>query len=176
MASDRKVVPVLEQELEYRFQELLNQLAMLSKTEAKWLPTRNSMTLETIKMWNAKGSDWLEAQRFDPLSTIEFKVIHLAHCKIMYDDYAFREGKLKWSTLDSPEWPVCVNYLEETQNRLMESIRLLTDQQLKQEVSTNWGDLWPIKKIIFTMIHHDSYHHGQINTIRKLYRTKKESF
>ncbi|MFW9856678.1 MAG: DinB family protein [Candidatus Thorarchaeota archaeon] len=175
MTADRKIIPIIERELEYRFQELLKLLAMLSKTEARWLPTPNSMTLDTIKRWNEKGSDWLRAQKFDPVSTIEFKVVHLAHCKIMYDDYAFRERHLKWSALDSPQWPMCVSYLKQTQERLVESIRLLTDEQLELEVSTNWGDLWPVKRIIFTMIHHDSYHHGQISTIRQLYRTKKGS-
>jgi len=136
------------------------------------MPSPHSRTLKTIKQWNEKGNEWITTQTLDPVSTIEYKVIHLAQCKLMYDEYAFREGGLNWSDIESPEWPNCIDYLKQNQSRLTESIQILLDDQLEELVPTNWGDLWPVKKIVFTMIQHDSYHFGQISIIKHLYRIK----
>jgi uncharacterized damage-inducible protein DinB len=174
MNKKRSLVHLLKQELEKGCQELIMSIAEISKEEAQWRPSPRSMTLDTIKNWNEKGNEWLTTQRLDPISTIEFKVIHIAQCKLMYDNYAFREGSLKWSEIESPEWPFSIDYLKETQAKLVESIQKLTDEKMEDLVSTNWGDLWSIKKIIFTMIQHDIYHLGQIGTIKHLYRIKEE--
>jgi len=157
-------------ELERGFQELVQTLNEISKEEAQWRLTPRSRTLEIIRQWNEKGNEWVSAQTLDPISTIEYKVIHVAQCKLMYDEYAFREGALNWSELESPEWPNCITYLEQAQTRLVDSLQNLSDEKLEELVSTNWGDIWPIKQIITTMIHHDAYHFGQICTIRNLYK------
>ncbi len=170
MKKQRKIISMLEQELNNVFQELVKSLEKISKEEAQWLPSSNSMTLDTIKQWNEKGNVWIKSQTLDPLSTIEFKVIHLAQCKLMYDEYAFRDGILNWCDIESPEWPDCIDYLTQTQARLIESIQALLDNKLEESVPTNWGELWPVKKIIFTMIQHDIYHLGQIYTVKHLYQ------
>ncbi|MFX0084468.1 MAG: DinB family protein [Candidatus Hodarchaeota archaeon] len=171
MKKHRKIISILEQELNNGFQVLVQSLEEISKEEAQWMPSSKSMTLNTIKQWNEKGNEWIKSQTLDPLSTIEFKVIHLAQCKLMYDEYAFRDGNLKWSDIESPEWPYCIEYLKQTQTRLIESIQVLIDNKLEELVHTNWGELWSVKKIIFTMIQHDYYHLGQIYTVKHLYGT-----
>jgi len=157
-------------ELERGFQGLVQTLNEIPKEEAQWKLTPHSRTLEIIKQWNEKGNDWVSAQTLDPISTIEYKVVHIAQCKQMYDEYAFREGTLNWRDLESPEWPKCITFLEQTQTRLVDSLQKIADEQLEKMVSTNWGDLWSIKQIISTMILHDAYHFGQICTIRNLYK------
>lgn len=168
--NKQKIVPMMIWELERGFQELVQTLNEISKKEAQWRLTPRSRTLEIIRQWNEKGNEWVSAQKLDPISTIEYKVIHVAQCKLMYDEYAFREGTLNWSDLESPEWPNSITYLEQAQTRLVDSLQNLSDEQLDELVSTNWGDSWPIKQIISTMIHHDAYHFGQIRTIRNLYK------
>lgn len=160
-------------ELERGFQGLIDTLTDITTEEAKWKPSLRSKTLETIRQWNEKGNEWIAEQLLDPLSTIEFKVVHLAQCKQMYDEYAFREGSLNWKDLECLEWPLSIDHLKQTQTRLVESFQKLRDEQLEDMVPTNWGDFWPIKQIIMVMIHHDAYHFGQICTVRNLYKTMK---
>ena len=76
--------------------------------------------------------------------------------------------------LECPEWPNCIDYLKQTQKSLVESLQKLTDEQLDDRVPTSWGGLWPIKRIISTIIYHDAYHFGQINTIRKLFQLRNK--
>jgi hypothetical protein len=171
--TNQKTIQMMIWELERGFQELIETITEISELEAKWKPTSSSKTIETIKDWNEKGNEWIETQSLDPISTIEFKVVHLAQCKQMYDEYAFREGILNWNDLDCLEWPLCIDHLKHTHKRLVESLQTLKDEQLDDKVKTNWGDLWPIKQVITTMIHHDAYHFGQICTVRNLYRITK---
>jgi hypothetical protein len=159
-------------ELEKGFQELVQLLVKILKEEAQWSPSPYSRTLETIKQWNEKGNEWIITQTLDPVSTIEYKVVHIAQCKLMYDEYAFREGVLNWSDLECPEWPHSIDYLKQAQTRLKASIQVLTDDQLEEFVPTNWGDVWPVKQIIFSMIQHDTYHFGQISTIWSLCKVR----
>ena len=161
-------------ELETGFKMLNDVLEEITKEEAQWKPTKHTMTLDTLIQWNTRGSEWLKSQKFDPISTIEHKVVHLAQCKRMYDEYAFRNGALTWSELEASEWPQCIADLEMAQARLMESIDNIPDEFLEDLVPTNWGDLWPIKSIIFTMIHHDAYHLGQICTVRNFFRIQNK--
>ncbi|MFX0182908.1 MAG: DinB family protein [Candidatus Hodarchaeota archaeon] len=175
MNKQRKIVQMMIWELEIGFQELVQLLAKIPKEEAQWNPSPYSRTLETIKQWNKKGNEWIATQKLDPVSTIEYKVVHLAQCKLMYDEYAFREGTLNWNDLECPEWPHCVDYLKKAQTRLMASIQIQTDNQLEEFVPTNWGDVWPVKQIIYAMIQHDIYHFGQINTIWSLYKMRNST-
>lgn len=168
--NGKKTIQMMIWELERGFQELVQALNEISKEEAQWRLTPHSRTLETIKQWNEKGNEWVSAQKLDPISTIEYKVVHVAQCKQMYDEYAFRKGALKWNDLNSPEWPDCIAYLKQTQTHLIDSIQDLSDEQLEELVYTNWRELWPIKQIISTMTFHDAYHFGQICTIRNLYK------
>ncbi|MFX0152628.1 MAG: DinB family protein [Candidatus Hodarchaeota archaeon] len=164
------IIQLMIWELERGFQGLFQILIDIKKDEAQWKPSPRSRTLDTIKHWNEKGNNWVSTQNLDPLSTIEYKIVHLAQCKEMYDEYAFREGILNWSELQSPEWPRCIDYLKQTQLKLVNSLQQLTDNQLEEMIPTNWNDLWPTKQIISTLIHHDAYHLGQICTLRNLYR------
>ena len=160
-------------ELETGFEKLIQTLTKIPIEEAQWKATLYTRTLDTIKKWNQKGDKWINSQNLDPISTIEYKTIHLAQCKQMYDNYAFGNKKLNWNELECPEWPLAIEYLKQTQIKLVESLQNLSDIQLNKLVYTNWGDLWPVKQILSTMIHHDAYHFGQICTIRNLYKIQK---
>ncbi|MFX0125018.1 MAG: hypothetical protein ACFFAE_15405 [Candidatus Hodarchaeota archaeon] len=92
----------------------------------------------------------------------------------MYDDYASRNGTMAWNEVESPEWPFCRDFLEESQVKLMKSLQTIGDDELEELVPTNWGELIPTKQVIAIMFHHDAYPFGQICTIRNLYRTNKQ--
>ncbi|MHA2245423.1 MAG: DinB family protein [Candidatus Hodarchaeales archaeon] len=171
-----RIVQMMIWELERGYNILNQTINEISQEEAQWKPSLNTRTLDTIRQWNAKGNDWVSAQNLDPVSTIEYKVVHLAQCKVMYDEYAFRKGTLKWSDMETLEWPKCKKYLKRSHGSLVESLQSLTDDQLENLVLTNWRDRWPIKKIITSMIHHDAYHFGQICTVRSLYKIRESSY
>lgn len=167
--TQQTTVHMLIWELESWFQELVKNLSEISEEEAKWKPTANSKTVDVLNQWYGKRKEWISEHLLDPVSTIEFKVVHLAQNKQRYNEYAFREGSRNWIDLECPEWPNCIDYLEKTQRRLVGSLQNLTDNQLDDRVPTHWGDLWPIKRIISTLIFHDAYHFGQIKTIKNLF-------
>lgn len=74
------IVHTLIWEFESEFQGVIKTLMEISEEEAKWKPTPCSKTLDTIRQWNEKGNEWISSQSLNPVSTIEFKVVHLAQC------------------------------------------------------------------------------------------------
>jgi len=172
--AQQTMVHMLIWELKSWFQELVQNLSEISNEEAKWKPTANSKTVDVLNQFYEKRDDWISEHLLDPISTIEFKVVHLAQTKQRYNEYAFREGRHTWTYLESPEWPNCIDYLQKTQRSLIGSLQNLTDEQLDYKVPTHWGDMWPIKRIISTLIFHDAYHFGQINTIKNLFQVKNK--
>ncbi|MFX1532625.1 MAG: DinB family protein [Promethearchaeota archaeon] len=181
--SEACIVQMMIWEFEQVYRTLKQILNEISKEEAQWQPSSHAKTLNTIKQWNmrgtaigqwnTKGNEWRSAQNLDPISTIEYLVVHLAECKLMYDEYAFRKGNLTWSELQSPAWPTCRDYLRTAHSRLVESLQNLNDNQLEKPVPTTWGELRPVKRIVSGLIHHDAYHLGQIRMLRNLYKMYK---
>jgi uncharacterized damage-inducible protein DinB len=108
--------------------------------------------------------------------TIEAIAIHVGACKIMYDDYAFGSGTLRFGTPDVEPWrpgeaemAAVFPWLEAAQSRLVEHVRALTDDgELEIERRANWGELRPTRWLIAAMITHDAYHAGEINHLRSL--------
>lgn len=102
---------------------------------------------------------------------------HAASCKFMYDDYAFRTGTLDWAT--EPTWPhnfsdlatgELIAWAEDGHQRWIESINALaSDDELERPRRTNWGQLMPTYALITSLLHHDSYHAGEINHLRALF-------
>lgn len=107
--------------------------------------------------------------------TIEAITGHVGACKVMYDDYAFGPGKLRFTTpevepfADGGEPAEIIAWLEEAHARLVEHVRdLADDAELDALRLTNWGEQRPTRWIVATMITHDAYHAGEINHIRSL--------
>jgi hypothetical protein len=161
-------------ELESWFQELVQTLFEISEEEAKWKPTIRSKTYKVLNQFYGKRNDWISEHLLDPISTIEFKVIHLAQGKHRYTEFVFREGSRNWIDLECPEWPYCIDYLNKTQRRLVQHLQTLTDEQLDDKVDIRYGEVRSIKSIISTLIFHDAYHFGQINTIRHLFQVRNK--
>jgi uncharacterized damage-inducible protein DinB len=99
-------------------------------------------------------------------------VLHVASCKVMYAEYAFRDGALTWRDMSKRAWKVephldkAIGWLKEAHELWMRSWEGLTDHELSGLRKTNWGEEWPTERIITAMIHHEVYHTGQIRMIR----------
>ena len=101
-------------------------------------------------------------------------VQHVAGCKFMYASAAFKNTELKWrdvvarlEEIDS-SWDKTLAYLHESQEYWMSSWANLSDDMLSNNANTNWGEVWPVWKVIYTMTAHDAYHGGQIVLLKTL--------
>jgi hypothetical protein len=108
--------------------------------------------------------------------SIESMVLHVGSCKVMYADYAFRDGTLDWDNSEVQPWPEgqapmadTIEWLIQVHGRLVEHVRELEDDaELERKRRTNWGDEWRTRSIIGAMITHDAYHAGEINHLRSM--------
>jgi uncharacterized damage-inducible protein DinB len=111
--------------------------------------------------------------------TIESIAIHVGACKIMYDDYAFGGGTLRFATPEVEPWregesemAEVIPWLESAQKRLVDHVAALSDdEELDVPRPTNWGELMPTRWIVAAMITHDAYHAGEINHLRSMLGT-----
>lgn len=111
--------------------------------------------------------------------SIESMVLHLGSCKVMYADYAFRDGTLTWEDREVQPWPEgeapmaeTIEWLVDVHGRLVEHVRALPDDaELDRQRRTNWGEEWRTRSIIGAMITHDAYHAGEINHLRSMLGT-----
>ena len=111
--------------------------------------------------------------------TIESIVLHVGACKIMYDDYAFGAGTLRFATPGVEPWtegkaPAAdvVAWVEEAHDRLAGHVAALADDsELDRARLTNWGELRATRWIVAAMITHDAYHAGEINHLRSMLGT-----
>jgi uncharacterized damage-inducible protein DinB len=108
--------------------------------------------------------------------TVESIAIHVGACKVMYDDYAFGTGSLRFATPEvepftegeAPRKAV-VAWLERAHDGLVGHVAALAgDPELDRPRATNWGEPKPTRWILAAMITHDAYHAGEINHIRSM--------
>ncbi|HEV8516213.1 MAG TPA: DinB family protein [Candidatus Limnocylindrales bacterium] len=110
--------------------------------------------------------------------SIESIALHVGSCKVMYDDHAFGEGKLRWDqpTPELQPWPETEAPMKETiawirgaHERFVSHVRALSDDDLATPRRANWGELKETRWLIAVIIEHDAYHAGEINHIRSLF-------
>jgi hypothetical protein len=134
--------------------------------------------LDSIKDLDERGS-WtrLAVREGDYLHTdgsILGQVTHVAGCKVLYASAAFRGFELRLRDVTDrtiqigTSWDAALGYLHESHQYWMESWQALSSLDLESEADTNWGDKWPVWKILGTVIGHDHYHAGQIALIRSV--------
>jgi hypothetical protein len=108
-----------------------------------------------------------------PFTTIAWRLVHVAECKIMYHEYAFGPAKLTWPEIDSVHTAAeAIAQLEESHLALTADLAALLEADLDREVLTNWGEKWPAWRIFWAMLDHDLQHGGEIGVLRDLYRLR----
>lgn len=146
----------------------------LSETEFWWEPAPGCWTVRqgADGRWAA---DYTEPDPVPaPLTTIAWRLVHVAECKVMYHEYAFGPGRLTWPEIDSAHTvEAAVAQLTEGHALLHEDLAKSSDRDLDRPCSTNWGEQWPAWKIFWTMIQHDIHHGAEIGTLRDLYRVTR---
>jgi uncharacterized damage-inducible protein DinB len=108
--------------------------------------------------------------------TIEAIAVHVGACKLMYSDYAFGGGTLRFGTPEVEPWPEgaapidqVIAWLERAHDGLVGHVAALADdRELDRPRRTNWGERRSTRWLIAAMVTHDAYHAGEINHIRSL--------
>jgi hypothetical protein len=111
--------------------------------------------------------------------SIESIAVHVGACKVMYDDYAFGSGSLRFATPEVEPWSPgeaemveVLPWLETVHRRLVGHVAALSDDtELDLPRRANWGELRPTRWLIATLTTHDAYHAGEINHLRSLLGT-----
>lgn len=166
-----RTVSILITEMDDAWETLRRRLDGLTDAEFFWEPAPDCWTVHTTEdgRWVTDYAD--PAPEPAPFTTIAWRLVHLAACKVMYWEYAFGPGRLTWDELHVPATADdAIAWLEDGHRRLRSSLADLADADLDDVRLTNWDERWPTWRIFWTMIYHDLHHGAEIACLRDLYR------
>ncbi len=167
-------VELLRDELDEAYRMIRDRVDGLSDEEFWWAPVAEAWTVRLTER-GTWAADYEEPDPDPaPITTIGWRVVHVAECKLMYHEYAFGQARLTWPELDSPHTATeAISFLERGHRLVVEALDDFDDDGLERSVETNWGESWPAWRIFWTMIHHDLWHGGEIGAMRDLFRAQR---
>jgi hypothetical protein len=168
----RRGLELIEAQLDEAYRMLRSRLDGLTDQEFAWEPAPGAWTVhpDDRGMWIA---DYAEPDPVPaPITTIGWRVVHISDCKLMYHEYAFGPGERQWPDLEADHTAeAALRSLEERHATLAGAAASLEDDaELDVIRMTNWGEPWPTWRILWTLVHHDLWHGGEIGALRDLYR------
>jgi hypothetical protein len=98
----RQRVELLAVEMEEAYQTLHQRLEGLSDEEFFWEPAPGCWTVRQLSDGRWTADYELPDPVPPPFTTIGWRLVHVAGCKIMYHEYAFGPGRLTWDELECP--------------------------------------------------------------------------
>jgi hypothetical protein len=171
-----QMVALLIAEMDEAWETLRRRLEGLTDEEFFWESMPGCWTVHPDESGRWVEDYAIPAPEPPPFTTIAWRLVHIAACKIMYHEYAFGPGKLTWDELEIPHTAAdAIGWLEEGHARLRDALDGLTDSDLEEMRLTNWGEPWPAWRIFWTMIHHDAHHGAEIGCLRDLYRIMRSA-
>jgi nicotinamidase-related amidase len=174
--GSQEPVAFLNMALSEAYAYLRRQVEGLTAEDFFWRPAAECWSLRRLEdgRWSL---DYAEAPLvLAPVTTIAWRMVHVAACKLMYYEYAFGPASLIWDDLVLPGTPdAALTFLEEGQQQLLSALTELTAADLQALRPTNWGQQWPTWRIFWTMITHDLEHGAEIGLLRQLYRLSRET-
>jgi hypothetical protein len=156
------------------YERLRRRLDGLSEDEYFWEPVPGCWTIH-----RGETGRWVTDYAIPdpvpaPVTTIGWRLVHIADCKLMYREYAFGERRLTFPDLIPPNTVAgAIERLEEGHRLLRSDLVGLEDEQLGRPRLTNWGEEWPSWRIFWAMIDHDQHHGAEIGCLRDLYRASR---
>jgi hypothetical protein len=130
---------------------------------------------------NLRDDDWLWLPDGGARS-VSAVVGHVASSKVMFHNHAFGDGSLSWEDpafhLAHPPTegagfdPVrLVEWLRSAEFEVRRNVDALADDdELLRDRGVPWGRTMPTRWIINRLIHHDSFHAGEINHLRSVHQ------
>jgi hypothetical protein len=161
---------------------LLQVLDGIDDDEFFWEPCDGSWTVHHRSEKRAKHADGAGDRVIDyvapdpvpaPVTTIAWRVVHVATVNFMYWEYAFGPAKAKFPKLTIPGTAKdAIAWLAETQSPLVEALRGLNDEELDENRRTNWGQKWPTRQLFKTLVNEQVHHGAEVSLLRDLYRNR----
>lgn len=164
---------LLADQLDDAYRSLRSRVDGLTDDEFFWEPVPDCWTVRQAAdgRWSVDYPDLHPVP--GPVTTIAWRLVHLAECKVMYHEYAFGPARLTWPEIDSAHTAAtAIAELEHGQGLLLAALAALRDDELDASRLTNWGEEWPAWRVFWTMIDHDLHHGGEIGVLRDLYRER----
>ena len=158
-------------QMDEAYERLRRRLEGLTEDEYFWEPVPGCWTVH-----RDETGRWVTDYAFPdpvpaPVTTIGWRLVHIADCKVMYHEYAFGARRLTFPDLIPPATVRgALERLQEGQRLLRSDLIGLQADQLDQPRLTNWGEEWPAWRIFWAMIDHDLHHGAEIGCLRDLYR------
>jgi hypothetical protein len=170
----RSAAEVIRERLQEAYETIRERVDGLTDDEFFWEPVARCWTVRRRDdgRW---AVDYPEPPHPDPapFTTIGWRLVHVAECKVMYHEYAFGPAKLTFPEIDSAHTAAAaIAQLETGHEMLVRDLAGLDDADLERPVLTNWGEKWPARNIFWTMVDHDLHHGGEIGALRDLYRER----
>ena len=173
--TDRPRIALIATQLNDAYGMIRDIVDGLTDDEFFWEPVAGCWTVRRTERgtWAADYPE-LPHPSPSPLTTIAWRLVHVAESKLMYHEYAFGPGQLVWPDIDSAHTAAdAIAQLEQGHQLLSSDVAgLSSDADLDVYRHTNWGEEWPTWKLLWTMVHHDFQHGGEIGTLRDLYRLR----
>jgi uncharacterized damage-inducible protein DinB len=162
---------LLASQMDEAYRLVRHRVRGLTDEEFFWSPVPDHWTVRLGDDGRWHGDYAIPDPEPAPFTTIGWRLVHLAECKVMYHEYAFGPGRLTWPEIDSAHTAAdAIAELERGQGLLVDALGGLTDADLDAGRMTNWGEEWPTWMVFWTMINHDLHHGGEIGALRDLYR------
>jgi uncharacterized damage-inducible protein DinB len=107
-----------------------------------------------------------------PFTTIAWRTVHVASVNYLYWDYAFGTASLSFNLEMPGDVAEATDWLFASHQPILDVMAGLSEADLDRLVPTNWGDRWPIHRILATLVNEQVHHGAEISMLRDLYRNR----
>jgi hypothetical protein len=106
-----------------------------------------------------------------PVTTIAWRVIHLAAWTDVYREFAFRDLRPNLNDFDVPGDAVSgLRWLHDAQDRFLSEVDALDDTALFELRPAHWGESVPVVNLVSLMLTEHVHHIAEIGALRDLHR------
>jgi hypothetical protein len=105
-----------------------------------------------------------------PFTTIAWRTIHVASVNYLYWDYAFGSASLSFDLELPGDVAEATDWLFASHQPILDALDGLTDDGLDRVVPTNWGETWPVHRVLATLVNEQVHHGAEVSLLRDLYR------
>ena len=169
---------LIETRLRYAFTRTRTIIEGLTDDEFFWEPVERCWSIrphaEITQGWGAgdwRCEDAWPAPEPPPLTTIGWRVVHLAAWTDIYRSFAFEDGTESLLRMDVPGTAAAaVAWLELAQDRFVDVVAQLAPTAFDEPRPAHWGEHVPLS-VLVGLIEFEYTHHGaEISLLRDLHR------
>jgi hypothetical protein len=169
---------LIEGRLQHAFTRTRTILEGLTDDEFFWEPVERCWSVrphaEVAHAWGAgewRCEDVWPAPEPPPITTIGWRLVHLAAWTDIYRSFAFEDGTESLLQMDVPGTAtVAVAWLELAQDRFVDALARRIPRAFDELRPAHWGELMPLSSLV-GIIELEHIHHGaEISLLRDLHR------